>query len=277
MIEFGKTLREAREAKGLGIADIAERTHMMSSMIADLENEDFSRLAAPIYGRGFVKLYCQTVGIDPAPMIAEFMEIYNGNREPAIRERAVPAAEPAPESAPATVAAPEPEPEPEPAAEIPAGQSAEPALPTPEPIVAAEPPFSEQLDLFSTPRERPVRSAPPPVRPVVPAEPAAYETETPPKREHPFAHYATPFREHASEISGIAPAFGRWCVVLIVLCLILGGICLGVRALYRATNDAAVPPDSPVLEPSVPTTPAPAASDVKTSRTPIDVPPLYID
>ena len=76
MIEFGKTLRAAREAKGLTTGQIAERTHMMVQTVEGLENENFSKIVAPIYGRGFVKLYCETVGLDPKPMVDAFMEIY---------------------------------------------------------------------------------------------------------------------------------------------------------------------------------------------------------
>ena len=64
MIEFGYTLRKAREAKGLTLKDIAQSTHVMEQMLADLENENCSKIAAPIYGRGFVKLYCEAVGIE---------------------------------------------------------------------------------------------------------------------------------------------------------------------------------------------------------------------
>ena len=85
MIEFGETLRKAREARGLTTGQVADSTHMMVQMVEDLENEDFSKIAAPIYGRGFVKLYCEAVGLDPKPLIAEFMDIFNGNRPPAIR------------------------------------------------------------------------------------------------------------------------------------------------------------------------------------------------
>lgn len=90
MIEFGKTLREAREAKGLSISDIAKTTHMMARQIDALEHEDFSSFAAPIYGRGFVKLYCEAVGLDPKLMVAEFMDIFTGNREPTVRVREEP-------------------------------------------------------------------------------------------------------------------------------------------------------------------------------------------
>ena len=36
-MEFGKSLREAREAKGYTVAQIAEATHMLTSIIEGLE------------------------------------------------------------------------------------------------------------------------------------------------------------------------------------------------------------------------------------------------
>ena len=80
MIEFGKTLRTARESKGLTTGQVAEKTHMMIQMVEGPENEDFSRIVAPIYGRGFVKLYCEVVGLEPKPLVDAFMEIYSGSR-----------------------------------------------------------------------------------------------------------------------------------------------------------------------------------------------------
>ena len=80
MIEFGKTLRAARESKGLTPGQIAEKTHMMVQMVEGLEKEDFSKIVAPIYGRGFVKLYCEAVGLEPKPLVDAFMEIYSGSR-----------------------------------------------------------------------------------------------------------------------------------------------------------------------------------------------------
>ena len=76
MSEFGKTLRAAREAKGLTTGQIAEQTHMMIQTVEGLEREDFSKIVAPIYGRGFVKLYCEAVGLDPKPLVDAFTEIY---------------------------------------------------------------------------------------------------------------------------------------------------------------------------------------------------------
>ena len=117
MIEFGKTLRSAREAKGYTASQIAEMTHIKSSVIDGLENEDFSMIAAPIYGRGFVKLYCEAVGLEAKPLVDEYMAIINGNREIAIRERPVVTAKEEasvePQVTPEPVRKPEPEQEPE--------------------------------------------------------------------------------------------------------------------------------------------------------------------
>lgn len=86
MNDFGNTLRQFRERAGMTTADVAAKTHMIIQQVEDLEHENFNRIAAPIYGRGFVKLYCNAVGIDdPRPFINEFMEIYSGNRESVIQ------------------------------------------------------------------------------------------------------------------------------------------------------------------------------------------------
>ena len=129
-MEFGKSLRNAREAKGYTIAQIAETTHMLSSIVEGLENEDFSRIAAPIYGRSFVRLYCEAVGLEPKPFVDEFMEILTGNRSPAIRERPIASAEPVPE-APEPAVEPTNPPEPDLFSSDPAPTASEPIAPDP--------------------------------------------------------------------------------------------------------------------------------------------------
>lgn len=89
MIEFGSTLRRAREQAGLSPSQVAERTHLMVQIVQDLENDNFSRIVAPIYGRGFVKLYCEAVGIrDPQPLVADFMTLYNKRGETGVDQAA---------------------------------------------------------------------------------------------------------------------------------------------------------------------------------------------
>ena len=110
MMEFGKSLRAAREAKGFTVLQLAETTHLAPSVVENLENEDFSHIAAPIYGRGFVKLYCEAVGLAPKPMIDQFMDLLNGTTEPRIRERPVAPEAPAATSENPPVTEPEDEP-----------------------------------------------------------------------------------------------------------------------------------------------------------------------
>ena len=135
MIEFGAGLRLAREAKGMTLKDIARETHIMVQMLEGLENEDFSCIVAPIYGRGFVKLYCECVGLDPAPYIDAFLDIYNGVRPPAPRPAGpapAPASAPALEEVPASSSGPDCEiPTPAAPASAPAEDAAVPAEPPP--------------------------------------------------------------------------------------------------------------------------------------------------
>ena len=79
-MEFGKTLRTAREAKGYSTTQLAEMTHLAPSVVSNLEQENFSSLPAPIYGRGFVKLYCEAVGLEPKPLVDAFMEAFSGQK-----------------------------------------------------------------------------------------------------------------------------------------------------------------------------------------------------
>ena len=81
MIEFGRTLREAREAKGYTVSQLAEETRLMHQIVEDMENEVFSRIPAPIYGRGFVKLYCEAVGLEPKPMVDAYMAILDREKD----------------------------------------------------------------------------------------------------------------------------------------------------------------------------------------------------
>ena len=51
MIEFGKTLRAHREAKGLTTSEVAQKTHILVQQVEALEKEDFSKylfVASPL-------------------------------------------------------------------------------------------------------------------------------------------------------------------------------------------------------------------------------------
>jgi len=165
-------LREARERKGLTPQQVAESTRMLVQIVEDLERENFQRIAAPLYGRGFIKLYAECVGTDPQPLMAEFMEIFTGNRPPQVARRAVTPATPAatPRPAPSPAATPVPPPSsakamPPPPAEAPPPASPSPVMPIPEAAPDTEqplPPPSVALPESAVmPLDAPVPAPPP--------------------------------------------------------------------------------------------------------------------
>lgn len=109
-MSIGNQLREARERMHLSRADVAASTRSKAQIIEAIERDDFSVFAAPVYGRGFIRLYAQFVGLNPQPLLEEYAAAGHGGAPAhpvAGPEAAAPAA---PEPAPATAPAPDPEP-----------------------------------------------------------------------------------------------------------------------------------------------------------------------
>ena len=63
--DLGAKLREARAAKGLELADVAELTHVRREYLRALDEGRYGDLPEDVYTRNFVKLYAQAVGLDP--------------------------------------------------------------------------------------------------------------------------------------------------------------------------------------------------------------------
>jgi cytoskeleton protein RodZ len=70
MCELGKRLKEAREAKGLEIAQAAEVLKVRRVILEALEDCRFDELPEPALARGYLKRYAQLLGLDPAPLLA---------------------------------------------------------------------------------------------------------------------------------------------------------------------------------------------------------------
>ncbi|MGN6512200.1 MAG: helix-turn-helix domain-containing protein [Lysobacteraceae bacterium] len=65
----GDRLRRAREAAGLSRADVAARLKMPVRVVQSLEEEDWSRLGAPVFVRGQLRSYSRLLGLTTAPMM----------------------------------------------------------------------------------------------------------------------------------------------------------------------------------------------------------------
>lgn len=74
--EIGKLLKEAREQRELTIDDIQKGTKIRSKYIKALEDGNFSQLpGGEIYVRGFIKNYCEIVGINPKEILELFKNL----------------------------------------------------------------------------------------------------------------------------------------------------------------------------------------------------------
>lgn len=81
----GAALRTAREKRHLSLADVVEATRIKTHIVEALENDDYSVIAAPLYGKGFIKLYAEYVGLDPAPLIRQYLSNYARTVRPTLK------------------------------------------------------------------------------------------------------------------------------------------------------------------------------------------------
>ena len=64
LVTVGQRLREAREASGMSIEDIAAQTRIPTRHLASLEASDWDKLPAATYSIGFAKNYAGAIGLD---------------------------------------------------------------------------------------------------------------------------------------------------------------------------------------------------------------------
>ena len=250
MIEFGSTLRAAREAKGLSTRQLADKTHLLAQQIEALEREDFSRIAAPIYGRGFVKLCCEVLEIEAKPLVDAFMDIYSGNRPPTIRMRENPKIESSAASEeikiPEVITPPE---------EIKEPEVDEPKAPEP-----VELPFTLEAEPIAA---KPVHTPPPERAP-------AFERPQGPSR------YATPQPiDYGTSSFKIPPVVWRIGIIVVVAGIFLWLAISGIKAIYSASMAGPAKPATATS--SIEATNAPQQNKKPVARTPMKINPLFID
>ena len=69
----GARLREAREKRGVSLAQIANATRISVMSLEALERSDLSRLPGGIFTRSFIRAYAEEVGLDPDQTIRDFI------------------------------------------------------------------------------------------------------------------------------------------------------------------------------------------------------------
>jgi cytoskeletal protein RodZ len=69
---LGETLRRARLSKNVTFEDAERVTRIRREYLEALEREDFGRLPAPVYARGFLRSYAGYLGLDPGQLMPFF-------------------------------------------------------------------------------------------------------------------------------------------------------------------------------------------------------------
>ena len=69
---LGETLRRARLSKNVTFEDAERVTRIRREYLEALEREDFKKLPAPVYARGFLRSYAGYLGLDPGQLMPFF-------------------------------------------------------------------------------------------------------------------------------------------------------------------------------------------------------------
>ena len=65
MSSVGAYLRGLREQQGMSVDELSRATRVLSHYLEALEADDTRRLPAPVFTKGFIRAYCQSVGVSP--------------------------------------------------------------------------------------------------------------------------------------------------------------------------------------------------------------------
>ncbi len=74
MSSVGSHLRELRERRGVSLEEIARSTRVLRRYLEALEADDYPVLPAPAFTKGFIRAYCQALGVAPDEAVTLYSE-----------------------------------------------------------------------------------------------------------------------------------------------------------------------------------------------------------
>jgi cytoskeleton protein RodZ len=77
-VSVGEELSRARQERRLTVDDIAADTRIRATLIRAIEDDNFAPCGGSVYARGHIRSIARIVGIDPAPLLAEFDQGHEG-------------------------------------------------------------------------------------------------------------------------------------------------------------------------------------------------------
>ena len=73
-------LKATREALGLSLADLFQRTRISVAYLQAIENNNFHLLPVSVYSKNFIKTYARTLGIDSKPILINYEGYLNSQK-----------------------------------------------------------------------------------------------------------------------------------------------------------------------------------------------------
>src|SRR5881296_2587327 len=89
MPAVGVYLRDLRERQGISLEELSRSTRVLHHYLEALETDDLASLPAPVFTKGFIRAYCQVLGVSSDEAIALYDLRAGQSREPT-RSLAVP-------------------------------------------------------------------------------------------------------------------------------------------------------------------------------------------
>ncbi|MDQ4122249.1 MAG: helix-turn-helix domain-containing protein [Acidobacteriota bacterium] len=72
MATLGEKLREAREARGYTLREVADNTRISVRHLEAIEADDYRPLPGGVFNKGFIKAFARYVGIDEAEALSDY-------------------------------------------------------------------------------------------------------------------------------------------------------------------------------------------------------------
>ncbi|GAB1816896.1 helix-turn-helix domain-containing protein [Herbidospora sp. RD11066] len=79
-MSIGGTISEAREQRGLSVADLSQRTRIREAIIAAIERDDFSACNGDFYARGHLRALARELGLEGDALVREYDALTGGPR-----------------------------------------------------------------------------------------------------------------------------------------------------------------------------------------------------
>jgi cytoskeletal protein RodZ len=73
MSSFGEQLRRERELREISLREVSEATKISLRYLQALERNDFEHLPGGLFNKGFVRAYCEFIGVDAESMVNAYL------------------------------------------------------------------------------------------------------------------------------------------------------------------------------------------------------------